>query len=53
MHSIEPGISRFRVRIFDAPRNDDGEIFGDVYTTARHATIAIEAFNHNIMETVQ
>src|SRR6202040_1919492 len=23
MRSIEPGISRFRVRIFDAPRNDD------------------------------
>ena len=23
MRSIEPGISRFRVRVFDAPRNDD------------------------------
>src|SRR5437899_2090285 len=25
MQSIEPGISRFRVRIFDAPRNDGGK----------------------------
>ena len=25
MRSIEPGISRFRVRVFDAPRNDGGE----------------------------
>jgi len=24
MQSIEPGISRFRVRVFDAPRNDGG-----------------------------
>ncbi|MGX1107029.1 hypothetical protein AB7M47_005412 [Bradyrhizobium elkanii] len=24
MRSIEPGISRFRVRVFDAPRNDGG-----------------------------
>src|SRR6266566_2006274 len=23
--SIEPGISRFRVRVFDAPRNDGGD----------------------------
>jgi hypothetical protein len=25
MQSIEPGISRFRVRVFDAPRNDSTE----------------------------
>ena len=25
MRSIEPGISRFRVRVFDAPRNDGAE----------------------------
>jgi len=27
--SIEPGISRFRVRLFEAPRNDGGEIGRD------------------------
>jgi hypothetical protein len=53
MRSIEPGISRFRVRIFDAPRNDDVEFCADVYTTAWTGTIAFQAFNNNLMETAR
>jgi hypothetical protein len=48
-----PGISRFRVRIFDAPRNDDVEICADVYTMEQTGTIAIQAFNNIIMETAR
>ena len=29
------------------------EICGDVYTTPRTGTIAIEAFNNNLVETIQ
>ena len=34
MQSIEPGISRFRVRVFDAPRNDR-ERLSDIRKTRR------------------
>jgi hypothetical protein len=27
MRSIEPGISRFRVRLFEAPRNDGRRVY--------------------------
>ena len=60
MRSIESGISRFSgaqlrtvVRIFDALRNDDVEICSDVYTTKQAGTIAVQAFNNNLMETAQ
>src|SRR3982074_1305651 len=38
-------VSLFRVRF--APRNDDGEICRDVYTTQQSGTLAIQAFNDN------
>src|SRR3982074_3525154 len=38
-------VSLFRVRF--APRNDDGEICRDVYTTQQSGTLAIQAFNNN------
>jgi hypothetical protein len=37
---IEPGISRFRVRVFDAPRNDEG--LSDI-RKARRALVDIGA----------
>src|SRR6478672_11692919 len=39
MQSIEPGISRFRVRVFDPPRND-GERFSNI-REARRALVDI------------
>jgi hypothetical protein len=41
MQSIEPGISRFRVRVFDAPRNDR-ERLSDIHK-ARRALVDIGA----------
>jgi len=35
MRSIEPGISNFRVRVFDAPRNDDSNRTGDIRLPCR------------------
>jgi hypothetical protein len=45
--------STSEVRIFDAPRNDDVEFERDVYTMEQTGTIAIQAFNNNLMETAQ
>ena len=45
--------STSEVRIFDALRNDDVEICSDVYTTKQAGTIAVQAFNNNLMETAQ